>query len=180
MLDQLLALIRGDDLPAMLGRPDLWDSLVIDRRKPVTLRAFATLGGGCRVCLHRFHPCASDEAFFHPHPWPGAFFVLDGAYRMRTGLSPDLHADAEPLYESVYAAGSGYEITHPRLWHAIMPVGDGLVHTVMLNGPVWPPDQRHARTVTTQGKDLKQIDPADLPGFLAAFAGLVARHRGAA
>ena len=63
-----------------------WDSLIVNRRKPHTYRAF-TFDGDLRICLHRFEPCEASEAFMHPHPWPGAFLVLDGQGGLRPGLA---------------------------------------------------------------------------------------------
>jgi len=56
---------------------DEWGSLVINRRKPHTYRVFRQFGE-YRVCLHRFESCSEEEAFPHPHPWPGAFLLLKG------------------------------------------------------------------------------------------------------
>ena len=62
-------------LPAMLDDPDAWDSLIVNRRKPITYRVFRYLADDTRVSLHKFDPCARHEAYPHPHPWPGAFTV---------------------------------------------------------------------------------------------------------
>ena len=69
------------NLPGMLNQPGLWDSLIINRRKPHTYRIF-TQYADLRLCLHKFDMCDEGEAFSHPHPWPAAFMVLKGKYKM--------------------------------------------------------------------------------------------------
>lgn len=41
---------------------DEWKSLVINRRKPHTYRAFRMFGEN-RVCLHMFKPCEAKDCF---------------------------------------------------------------------------------------------------------------------
>ena len=74
-------------LPDILRDRAAWDSLIVNRRKPYTYRVFTTLPTGLRLCLHKFDPCHTHEAFTHPHPWPGAFIILEGKYKMMSGYS---------------------------------------------------------------------------------------------
>ncbi len=73
LLDDVLAAI-----PSLIDSPAEWGSLVINRRKPFTYRAFTTWRG-YRVCLHRFESCDEEEAVLHPHAWPGAFAIVQGS-----------------------------------------------------------------------------------------------------
>ena len=94
MLDKLFeSLIM---LPDLLENRDAWDSLIVNRRKPYTYRVFTTLPNGLRLCLHKFDPCHTHEAFSHPHPWAGAFAVLQGKYKMTVGYSCGGRLDSNP------------------------------------------------------------------------------------
>jgi hypothetical protein len=166
-LEQVLS-----DLPTLLAEPDEWDSLIVNRRKPVTYRVFRYLNDQLRVCLHKFEVCDQREAFPHPHPWPGAFAILAGSYRMWVGFTPDLQS-REPITvtETVLAAGSRYEITEPRTWHSVTPIEE--CWTVMVNGAPWR-EQAHTRAPTTAGKDLDKMPNDELIAHLAKFQTLLA------
>lgn len=146
------------------GNYDRWDSLVINRRKPHTYRAF-TMDGDYRICLHRFEPCSEEEAFKHPHPWPGAFIVMAGAYRHWIGMSKDLESQPEKVMDSVMRLGSMYEIVNKTTWHSVQPLDTS--YTIMINGPAW--DVQHKETRTTKGKDLEKMDRDDLKSHLINF-----------
>lgn len=155
--------------------PARWDSLVVNRRKPHTYRVFTTLDSGLRVCLHRFNPCDTHEAFVHPHPWPGAFLILDGRYDMQLSRSGD-RRDVSPTVVTnlVMAAGSAYEITDPLVWHAVVP--QMVTHTIMVNGPAWPADVAHESVRRTAGKDLEKLPADELLAHLGTFRGLLERY----
>jgi len=161
-------------LPGFLKEPWRWDSLLINRRKPWTWRVFADLGDGYRVCLHRFEPCHTHEAFEHPHPWPGAFMLLSGAYKMRVLKSADRTSKPFPVAEFVLRAGSAYEITEPTTWHSVIPLET--TYTVMVNGPPWPADYAHVDVRTTKGKDLEKLSEEELAIHLADFRELVSAY----
>lgn len=160
-------------LPALLDEPTAWDSLIVNRRKPITYRVFRYLDDGLRVSLHKFDPCDRREAYPHPHPWPGAFAILEGSYRMWIGFTPSLESH-EPITvtETVLAAGSRYEITEPRTWHSVTPLEE--CWTVMVNGRPWK-EAAHVAAPTTTGKDLDKMPPDELTAHLAKFRELVAR-----
>jgi hypothetical protein len=168
MLEALFATLP--QLPALLDDRGRWQSVLINRRKPETYRFFTDLGD-LRVCFHKFNACDRHEAFQHPHPWPGAFLVLDGCYRMTTGRSPDRHADPVPGPEFVLASDSAYQIIHPMDWHGVIPLRE--TFTVMVNGPRWADDVRHTKAVTTQGKNLDPVPEDELVTYLARFRSLV-------
>jgi hypothetical protein len=141
-----------------------WDSLVINRRKPHTYRAF-TMFGEDRICLHRFEPCSEAEAFIHPHPWPGAFLVISGSYRHLVARSENLKDRPFEVMDSIMCKGSTYQIIDPRVWHIVQPLETS--YTIMLNGPVW--DVQHKETRTTKGKDLEKMSESDLRTHLKVF-----------
>jgi len=157
-------------LPSLLHDITLWDSLIVNRRKPHTYRVF-TYDGDIRICLHRFDPCSESEVFAHPHPWPGAFIVLYGRYRHRVGYSHDLVAEPEWVMDSILSPGSMYEITNPQTWHSVQPLE--VCYSVMVNGPAWPDGWEHESTVTTKGKDLEKMPEYDLAHHLTWFKHLL-------
>jgi hypothetical protein len=146
----------------------LWNSLIINRRKPHTYRVFAMLGD-CRICLHRFEPCSEAEAFIHPHPWPAAFKILGGSYRQWVGRSNSLQDAPDEVMDSVLHKDSMYEITDPLIWHSVEPLETS--YTIMLNGPVW--EVQHKETRTTKGKDLESMNEEDLRDHLKVFQALL-------
>ena len=141
-----------------------WKSLVINRRKPHTYRAF-TMFGEDRICLHRFEECSEAEAFMHPHPWPGAFLVVSGPYRHWVGRSSNLEDQPNEVMDSVMCKGSIYQIVDPQVWHMVQPLETS--YTIMLNGPVW--DVQHKETRTTKGKNLDSMSEDDLITHLKIF-----------
>jgi len=169
MLSQLDEVLKS--LPTLLGNPNEWDSLIVNRRKPTTYRVFRYRADGVRICLHKFDPCDQREAYPHPHPWPGAFALLQGAYRMWVGFTPDLES-REPITvtETILTAGSRYEIIEPRTWHSVTPLEE--CWTVMVNGSPWR-EQAHVRAPTTTGKDLDKMPPDELAAHLAKFRELI-------
>jgi hypothetical protein len=63
MLDTLYAVER--ELPALLQDEGAWKSLYVDYHPPLVERLWLPWGS-YRINLHRIHPCARDEALFHP------------------------------------------------------------------------------------------------------------------
>jgi len=172
MLGTLNSIIQTE-LPALLKDPSKWDSLIINRRKPHTYRIFTQLGE-YRVCLHRFDECHADEAFLHPHPWPGAFKVIQGSYSMRLGYSKDRFSKPDMAAEFIMGAGSSYEITNPLTWHSVIP--QELTYTVMINGTPWDADTAHTEVRTTKGKDLEKMEDFMLKAHLHFFGKALERH----
>jgi hypothetical protein len=126
-----------------------------------------TLLGDLRLCLHKFDPCDTHEAFDHPHPWPGAFVILDGAYKMRVGYSKDRESGPEHVAEFYMPRYSGYEITNPLTWHAVIP--QATTYTVMLNSPPFARDVAHTQVRIPQGEDLDRMTPMELQEHLDKF-----------
>lgn len=154
-----------------LNSPDEWDSLVINRRKPYTYRLFSMFGEH-RICLHRFDECLDTDSFFHPHPWPGAFIILDGQYSQTIGHSKDLISDPLEVAEFKLKAGSSYEISSPLTWHKITPSVE--THTIMLNGQ--PFENPHKSVRNTKGKDLDKLSEEDKLTHLNKFKVLIERY----
>lgn len=157
-------------VPALVEDRSLWDTLCINRRKPHTYRVWTMLPSGHRLSLHRFDACATHEAFSHPHPWPGAFVILKGAYTMPVGFSPDRVSPADDVARFILRAGSAYEITNPLTWHSVIPLEE--TFTVMLNGTPFTEDVAHIDIRTTRGKDLDKMPEHELSEHRATFRSL--------
>lgn len=164
-------------LPSMLSKTEIWKSLVINRRKPTTYRVFTQLEDSTRVCLHRFLPCDTHEAFYHPHPWPGAFLVLRGAYQMRLGYATGGTTDLKPVDVSqmLLTTGSRYEIVDPDVWHSVAPVCE--TYTIMVNDAPWDADHVSEGVRTTANKDLGVLPEHELVHALNMFSYLLMTYQ---
>jgi hypothetical protein len=172
MLNKLLELINSGKLSELI-KLSQWDSLVINRRQPITYRLFTRMDD-LRICLHKFKPCDRHESFYHPHPWPAAFVVLSGGYYMRTGRYKDFNSDENDSNVSVYLrSGSGYEMTDPLLGHSITPVTD--TYTIMINGPEY--EKQHIGCRRTKGKDLEKLSDRDKEDALLVFNALIGLYK---
>ena len=154
-------------VPQLVSKREIWDSLIVNRRKPYTYRVFTTLPNGLRLCLHKFDPCDTHEAFSHPHPWPGAFTILNGSYQMSVGYSVNKEAKPDLATSMELTKYSCYEIINPLTWHSVVPLET--TYTVMINGAPWEPDVAHVDVKTTKGKDLDKMPEEDLLKHLASF-----------
>lgn len=159
LLDKVIA-----HLPQFLNKPDEWDSLVINRRKPYTYRVFRNFGD-FRVCLHKFEPCSQFEAFSHPHPWPAAFLILKGKYVQTLGYSLDLASPPVINYQEILCPYSKYCIIDNKLWHKIQPLET--TYTIMVNGQ--PFEEQHKEVKTTKGKDLQKMSLDEVRTHLYQF-----------
>lgn len=159
------------DLPYLMTfQKTEWESLVINRRKPYTYRAFIKTGD-YRICLHRFESCDEHEAFPHPHAWPMACKILKGSYNMQFGVSEDRTSKPKTLGQLVFNAGSSYEMTDPMTWHTVVPNEE--CYTVMVNAPPWPKTDSHEEIRTTKGKDLEKMTTEELEAHFAMFRSLL-------
>ena len=163
LIGKLKSVMR--DLPKLLNHPNEWESLIVNRRKPHTYRAWRMLDDNYRVCLHRFEQCSPEEAFVHPHPWPGAFIVLQGSYAMKVGLSSDRKSQPTSVVDTILRAGSIYSITNPLTWHSVQPLET--CYSIMINGK--PFENPHEAAPTTKGKDLDKMSEEDLKAHLDFF-----------
>ncbi len=169
MLKELEAALK--DLSPLLDDRSKWDSLIVNRRKPHTYRVHTQLPNGLRLCLHKFNPCDTHESFLHPHPWPGAFVILHGAYEMEVGYSTNRTEPPAHVLKLVLEKGSKYEIVTPLTWHSVTPLTT--TYTVMVNGEPWEADYAHKDVRTTKGKDLDKMPEDELEEHLRIFKKLL-------
>ena len=167
-----------NDLLKLINQPERWDSLLINRRKPHTFRVFTQLEDGYRVCLHKFNVCDTYEAFMHPHPWPAAFMILSGKYKMKIGYSTEGREDKQPVDVStmIMSKYSSYEITNPLTWHSVIPLET--TYTVMINSSPWDIDYAHSDVKTTKGKDLEKMSESEVKRHMCLFGDLLTDYLG--
>jgi hypothetical protein len=149
-----------NQLPEMLQEEAEWSSLFIDYHPPVVERLWRQWFD-FRIYLHRIHPCEPGEALFHPHPWPSAMHVLDGAYEMAIGYGA---GEKEPPIAArvTLCAGSEYEMTDPNGWHYVRPL-DSPTMSLMIAGKPWDP------SLPKSGKVLNPLAEKQKEEILAFF-----------
>lgn len=170
MLDKLRDILRI--LPPLLDDKSKWDSLIVNRRKPWTYRVHTQLDD-MRVCLHRFETCDEDESFFHPHPWPAAFIIMSGGYRMGVGHSPSRIEKPDHVMTIDLTKWCKYEITEINTWHSVTPMGR--TYSVMINGAPWG-ERAHQDVRTTKGKDLDKMSDENLTAHLGIFKAFIEEY----
>ena len=173
-----------DEIQMMLqrGSDTQWESLVINKRKPHTYRAWSWLSRydlltdiqhSHRVCLHRFEPCEAEEAFSHPHGWPAEFLVLSGRYLETVWRGHNESCtDARPVSETLHVAGTWHKIDNEHTWHKIQPLTT--TFTLMINGPAYSNPLGAVRT--TAGKDLDKMSREELGVHLSWCNLLMSMH----
>lgn len=174
MLNKLLKIIK-DELPAMLQDTGRWKSMVMNRYKPVINRAYTPVGEDL-LSLHRMDCFGTKgKALFHPHPWPGAFYILKGNYKLKLGVTVDLIAKFPETAATIYLKENcSYEMPSPYTWHAVEPIDD-CTYTIMLNGPTWPVGVRHSLIHHESDEELgfKPMDNETLVKHLDEFQQLL-------
>ena len=132
MLDVLAEVER--ELPNLLRTEEGWQTLAINYHPPHVERVVRRWND-YRIYLHRILPCTSEEALFHPHPWPSAMRILSGVYEMAVGYGPG--SEPPPVAAKLIASGDlCYEMTDPDSWHYVRPIDD-IAMTIMVTGPPW-------------------------------------------
>jgi len=155
-----------------LGDSDKWDSLIVNKRKPHTYRAFI-FDGKTRICLHRFERCTTEESFYHPHPWESEILILRGRYRQAIGFTPN-REDRNPqtIMDMILSAGSFYTMTNPLGWHKVTPITT--CYSLMVNFESW--DDQHSNAPRTKGKDLDKFTEDELQSHLHLFSELLEEY----
>ncbi len=124
-------------LPDLLKQFLKWQSLDIDYHDPRVERLWMPYDNS-RIMLHCIHPCKSEDALFHRHPWPSAMRIIQGRYEMAVGYGTT--AEPPPVAaKMILYPGSEYEMTEPNGWHYVRPL-DGCVYTIMVTGKPWKND----------------------------------------
>lgn len=152
----LLDLLRSDNV---------WETLDIDYHPPFVKRLWVQLDEDYRLYLHEIHPCKTEEALLHPHPWQSAMHVLPigGIYEHGMGYhqewgSQDILVCTQEVRGEMY-----YEMIDKNAIHYVRPVKKP-VYTVMLAGPLEWPENHHKSS-----KKLKELESSDKERLLKIF-----------
>lgn len=148
-------------LPSLL-EDDGWQSLRIDYERPFVERLWRPWGDG-RLSLHAIHPCAPEQALYHPHPWPSAMRLKERGYRMRVGFGPGL-VPPPVATELVLPPETVYAMADIDGWHAVIPEG-GIAYTVMVTGMPW------GRAAPKRVPPLNPLSPERIDELLRVFRG---------
>lgn len=129
-------------------------TLYVDYEHPYVERLQYNLDDGYRIFFHVIHTCETEQALYHPHPWPSAMHILKGIYE--TGLAyseiDDHYKHTETgelnsiiaknevakfvICDNQFVAGSAYyQMLNPKGWHYVRPIQT--CHTVMLTHTPW-------------------------------------------
>ena len=140
MLDVLSNLAGSQELSELISQPP--QSLDITYAPPHVERLWWTWGE-YRVSFHVIDACTPEEALWHPHDWPAAFWLVDGIYTHRLGHVPGLEpgdivptpAEVEVLSTQRLIRGAMYEMVNPLAFHSVQPAFQ--CYTLMLSGKPW-------------------------------------------
>ena len=153
-------------LPAMLAKPDEWQTVDVDYHPPRVERVWR-YWQEYRINLHRIHHCAPGEPYLHPHPWPSAMHVLEGAYEMVRGFGTGTDTPII-LGTTILTAGAFYSMQHPDEWHSVRPL-DPVAYSIMLNGHPWD----RSMPIDKKANDLPPLSPEVKAEMLDKFAALI-------
>jgi len=146
--------IEKTQLLSLLQDEAKWHTLDVNYHPPRVERLWTQMGKN-RLLLHVIHPCTSEEALYHPHPWPSAIHILSGEYEMGLGVKAsnfigptEKFAGKNPkIYEIakvILGAGSYYEMLQKRGWHFVRPISIPCV-SLMLIGEPWDNEEENGQ-----------------------------------
>ncbi len=153
-------------LPSLL-EDDGWQSLFIDYEHPFVERLWRPWQEG-RLSLHAIHPCAPEQALYHPHPWASAMRLKGRGYRMRVGSGPGL-VPPPVAAEIVLPPETAYAMADIDGWHAVCPEG-GIAYSVMVTGAPW------GRPAPKSAQPLRTLTPGRIGELKEVFRGYYPRR----
>lgn len=146
-------------LPELLKNLLDWNSVDVDYHDPRVERLWRQYDEN-RIMLHCIHPCKTEDALMHPHPWPSAMRILEGVYEMGVSYS-DQRRVSPPIAAKInLVAGVDYEMTDPDGWHYVRPV-NGRVYTIMVTGAPWNNDSPKSTKKLIALSDIRKRELAD-------------------
>jgi hypothetical protein len=118
-----------------------WKSMYITYEYPHVQRLWKTFENDARVYLHIIESIPEKvrksgvRPLFHPHPWPSAVMLMNGAYRMSMR---NLWTTDDEIKRTILTEGSSYEMNHPADMHSVDPI-DFEVMSLMVTGKPYDP-----------------------------------------
>jgi hypothetical protein len=138
MLDIITQVMQDESL---LDNNSEWNSLDITYEPPHVERVWRQWGE-YRVYLHRISRCTTDQALWHPHPWPSVVHIASGSYEMgvANGYKFPASGTIDPLKNElacklILPTGTYYEMLEPMGWHYVRPLET--VMSIMVTGKPW-------------------------------------------
>lgn len=142
-----------------------WDSLLINKRDPVTRRLIYQ-EGDTRYCLHYMRSGMTKP---HPHKYNIRVKILSGRYKHRIYHETD--AGFFRLYEEHLKEGSGYEISDPNVFHQVEIEPLAYCWSLMINDYNF--DSPHPDCISTAGNDLRKIEDIEKQELIREFKKLL-------
>ena len=151
---EVLKQIEREQILNILSQPlEKFKTLYVDYEHPYVERLQFNLEDGYRLFFHVIHECETEQALYHPHPWPSAMHILKGVYE--TGLSysenDEHYKNTETgelnsiiakneickmvIKDNYYGGPAYYQMLNPKGWHYVRPIRT--CHTVMLTHTPW-------------------------------------------
>lgn len=126
-------ILEVEKILSQLLKEEVWKSVDINYHPPRVERLW-TEYNNYRISLHCIHPCTTEEALIHPHPWPSAMRIVQGSYEMGIGYSS---TNEPPTIAAKVILNKGclYEMTDMNGWHYVRPLEP--CYTLMVTGQPW-------------------------------------------
>lgn len=128
------------ELPYLLTKPEIWNTLDVDYFPPRVERLWTEYAGVYRLCIHIMHH-TDKMCLFHKHRWPAAFKLIEGKYEMGfTHIEKEITTEEAynlPFGRFILNTGSYYDMTHTNLAHYVKPIGLRSI-SLMLSGELYP------------------------------------------
>lgn len=138
-----------------------WDSLLINKRDPVTRRLIYQEGDK-RYCLHYMR---SGKTKPHPHKYNVRVKILSGRYKHT------IYHNHERLYTEHLKQDSSYEINNPNVFHEVEIEPLAYCWSLMINDYYF--DNPNPACISTAGNDLEPVDPAEKDWMIKEFLKLL-------
>ena len=141
-----------------------WDSLLINKRDPVTRRLIYHEGNK-RYCLHYMR---SGKTKPHPHKYNVRVKILAGRYKHT------IYHDGEELikvYQEHLQQGSSYEINDPNTFHEVEIEPMAYCWSIMINDYFFPVP--HPDCISTAGNNLQPIEKHEKEELIREFKKLL-------
>lgn len=142
MIEELKQITNSEVFKHWLNSPHMWNTLDIDYHPPRVERLWRNFDE-LRIFLHVIHPCTTEEALMHPHPWESAIRVLPigGQYEHGIGyrIIHDTHSipSEDIVCKQIITGEMYYEMMSPNGIHYVRPIGVPS-YSIMITGPkIW-------------------------------------------
>ena len=167
-------MIKREELEIILKMldEDQFDSILIDKRDPITYRLFKEFPDGKRICLHKI---GQGKTAIHAHKYNVRVLILQGEYTHNIGYwnGTDSDFSINHVYTSQCGAGHSYEIDDPNTLHGLVARGKP-VYSIMINDYNF--GSPNPKCISTKGNDLGPIPTSQKQELVNYFKDLISWH----